>query len=586
MPKTISFHNGIVWSRGHNARDERYVKKQKHIDTSLTANNVIVCDVPVRQAYEEIFGQAVQEYNSRQKRADRRINCYYDKIKQDKRKHIVYECIVQIGDKDDTGNSAELEKQALIRFAKEWNERNPNLYLIGAYVHTDEPNGTVHLHCDYIPVAECSRGMTLQNSYDRALQQQGFKSENVHQTAQIAWQDSEREALCAICRELNIDVQRNQGIGKGREYLTPQEYKRAKNKMVEQIGTELQPLKDELEEYRLLKISEKAPELDEKKLLFQQRISVPIDELETLKNRLKHIVQIEKKLKNSEIRKLNLISSSNSLMNVLKVLMIQRLEQRVQQLTEQNEMLNESDLQMKKAEELQNRLKEKEKHWKNEVKKYQEEALNAEKRADTAILQANNEKEEVIKRKSEYDKLIANQKKVVKEKAEQMNEQYRNRCQFIWLVVLLYNVLATIFTGYQSERVVADCAGAVMAIKNLCVNGFLKIVDLSEKVGSIVDKIEQSIASEIVSTLLNLIVFMAIPCGVLALLYFVGKFVMNVYKENCFDEISLFVVTVTIAVLVWFADFMPLNIILMLILSHILYIVVRWYVKSYKENHC
>lgn len=125
-----------------------------------------------------------------------------------------------------------------------------------------------------------------------------------------------------------------------------------------------------------------------------------------------------------------------------------------------------------------------------------------------------------------------------------------------------------------------------MAVKNLCVNGFLKIVDLSEKVGSIIDKIEQSIASEIVSTLLNLIVFMAIPCGVLALLYFVGKFVMNVYKENCFDEISLFVVTVTIAVLVWFADFMPLNIILMLILSHILYIVVRWYVKSYKENHC
>lgn len=267
-------------------------------------------------------------------------------------------------------------------------------------------------------------------------------------------------------------------------------------------------------------------------------------------------------------------------------LMIQRLEQRVQQLTEQNEMLNESDLQLKKAEELENRLKEKENHWKNEVKKYQEEALNAKKRADTAILQANNEKEEVIKRKSEYDKLIANQKKVVKEKAEQMNEQYRNRCQLIWLVVLLYNVLATIFTGYQSERVVADCAGAVMAVKNLCVNGFLKIVDLSEKVGSIVGKIEQSIASEIVSTLLNLIVFMAIPCGVLALLYFVSKFVMNVYKENCFDEISLFVVTVTIAVLVWFADFMPLNIILMLILSHILYIVVRWYVKSYKENHC
>lgn len=327
MPKTISFHNGIVWSRGHNARDERYVKKQKHIDTSLTANNVIVCDVPVRQAYEEIFGQAVQEYNSRQKRADRRINCYYDKIKKDKRKHIVYECIVQIGDKDDTGNSAKLEKQALIRFAKEWNERNPNLYLIGAYVHTDEPNGTVHLHCDYIPVAECSRGMTLQNSYDRALQQQGFKSENVHQTAQIAWQDSEREALCAICRELNIDVQRNQGIGKGREYLTPQEYKRAKNKMAEQIGIELQPLKDELEEYRLLKISEKAPELDEKKLLFQQRISVPIDELETLKKQAKAYRTNRKEIKALRDKKVELDKQQ------------QQLDERFKSFDEQKEQL-------------------------------------------------------------------------------------------------------------------------------------------------------------------------------------------------------------------------------------------------------
>ncbi|MDE6036365.1 MAG: plasmid recombination protein [Ruminococcus sp.] len=287
MPKTISFHNGTSWSRGHNIRDERYTSNQEHIDKSLSKQNVIIRDVPVRQAYEEIFGQAVQEYNSRQKRKDRKIDCYYDKIKQDKRKHPVYECIVQIGDKNDTGNSAELEKQALIRFAEEWEERNPNLYLIGAYIHADEPNGTVHLHCDYIPVAECSRGMKIQNSYDKALQQQGFKSENIHQTAQIAWQESEREALTAICRDFFIDAQHSQGIGKGRKYLTPQEYRRAKDEQQAKIEEELQPLKDELSEYKQLDVSEKAFVLDEKKVLFQKRISVPIDELEKLKEQAK-----------------------------------------------------------------------------------------------------------------------------------------------------------------------------------------------------------------------------------------------------------------------------------------------------------
>lgn len=287
MPKTISFHNGTVWSRGHNARDERYTKKQEHIDPTLSSQNVILRDTPVRQAYKDIFGWAVEEYNSRQKRADRRINDYYEKIKTDKRKHPVYECIVQIGDKNDTGNSAELEKQALIKFAEEWDTRNPNLRLIGAYVHCDEPDGTVHMHLDYIPVAECSKGMLIQNSLDRALQQQGFKSENIHQTAQIAWQEREREALTAICRELFIDAQHSQGIGKGRKYLTPQEYRIAKDEQQAQIDNELQPLREELDEYKQLDVSAKAFIVEEKKLPFVKRVSVATDDLERLKEQAK-----------------------------------------------------------------------------------------------------------------------------------------------------------------------------------------------------------------------------------------------------------------------------------------------------------
>lgn len=301
-PKTISFHNGTSWSRGHNVRDERYTNKQEHIDKALSEQNVIIRDLPVRQAYAEIFGSAVEEYNSKQKRSDRRITNYYDKIKQDKRKHTVYECIVQIGDRSDTGNSAELEKQALHRFAEEWDKRNPNLSLIGAYIHCDEPDGTVHLHLDYIPVAECTRGMRLQNSLDRALQQQGFKSENIHQTAQIAWQDSEREALCSICRELNIDVQRNQGIGKGRNYLTPQEYRRAKEEQQEQIQEALQPLQKavtdaqirlESLEGRIMKQSE-VNALKGRKSLTGALKNVSYEEYLSLKKTAKHVQAVKK----------------------------------------------------------------------------------------------------------------------------------------------------------------------------------------------------------------------------------------------------------------------------------------------------
>ena len=287
MPKTISFHNGTTWSRGHNIRDERYTSKQEHIDSSLSEQNVTLRDIPVRQAYEELFGSAVEEYNARQKRADRRITDYYEKIKQDKRKHPVYECIVQIGDKSDTGNSAELEKQALIRFAEEWSKRNPNLYLIGAYIHCDEPDGTVHMHLDYIPVAHCTRGMKLQNSLDRALREQGFMTENIHKTAQIAWQEREREALTSICRELNIDAQHSQGIGKGRKYLTPQEYRRAKDEQQAQIDEELQPLREELDEYKKLDVSAKSFVIEEKKIPFSKKRAVSAEDLDQLKEQAK-----------------------------------------------------------------------------------------------------------------------------------------------------------------------------------------------------------------------------------------------------------------------------------------------------------
>ena len=258
--------------------------------------------MPVRQAYEEIFRQAVQEYNDRQTRKDRKIDCYYDKIKQDKRKHPVYECIVQIGDRNDTGNNAELEKQALIRYAQKWAERNPNLHLIGAYIHCDEPDGTVHLHCDYIPVAECSRGMRIQNSLDKALRQQGLQSVNINQTAQMAWQTQERNALMSICQELNIDVQLNQERTKGRQHLSTAEYKAERNKLEQDIEQKLQPLRDELQEYTDIKRDFKTIAVQTTKIPIVKKVLVSESELQEVENQAKSYRAIRRQLETLESR--------------------------------------------------------------------------------------------------------------------------------------------------------------------------------------------------------------------------------------------------------------------------------------------
>lgn len=304
MPKTISFHNGTNWSRGHNVRDERYTSKQEHINPKLSENNVTVTDVPIRDAYKQIFGEAVKEYNEKQKRADRRISDYYEKIKQDKRKHVAYECIIQIGDCQDTGNNAKYERNALLYFAQTWEQRNPNLKLIGAYLHADEPDGTVHLHMDYIPAAKCSRGMRLQNSLDRALQQQGFNSVNIHQTAQIAWQDSERKALERICKNIGIDVALGQSITP-RNHLTTKEYQRAKSEQQNAIQSELVPLQNELSDYKTLKIQTDEINNKGKVLPLTGQTIINTMELDTLKAQAKSYIANRETIRNISLLQKN-----------------------------------------------------------------------------------------------------------------------------------------------------------------------------------------------------------------------------------------------------------------------------------------
>lgn len=50
----------------------------------------------MRAAYKDIFQKSVDEYNQKQKRADRKITSYYDKIQESKHgEHLFYEDVLQ-----------------------------------------------------------------------------------------------------------------------------------------------------------------------------------------------------------------------------------------------------------------------------------------------------------------------------------------------------------------------------------------------------------------------------------------------------------------------------------------------------------
>lgn len=241
---TIAVHNGSTVSREHNRRNPTVINKEPHINPN--GDYEIWQDVNPRTAYEQLFGDAVADYNSRQKRSDRKIKDYYDDICHDKNKHVAYECIVGVySDKDSDPLPLSLNKKILEEYVRRWEERNPNLHLIGAYYHNDEQGKQPHIHLDYVPVAHgYKRGLHTQNGLVKALGEQGY-TKSGRETAQMQWQAAERDALEEICFiYAGISVDHPQA-GKGTVHLHTQAYK-AKQELLD-IWNQLDEAKRQLD---------------------------------------------------------------------------------------------------------------------------------------------------------------------------------------------------------------------------------------------------------------------------------------------------------------------------------------------------
>jgi peptidoglycan hydrolase CwlO-like protein len=249
MSKTISFVKG-KGSINHNNRDFT----AKNVDASRTSMNVIYVQIPIEEAYEDIFGQAVADYNAKQKRSDRKIGNYLSKIKQSKNNEkAFYETVVQIGKRDDTGildengnitEDAMLAKEVLDEYARTFQERNPNLILFNAVLHMDE--ATPHLHLDYIPVAHGYKtGLKTRNSLTKGLQEMGIAPAiGKNDTETMHWQKRERDHIAELCKTRGIETE---VLGIVRDNYTIPEYKAAMREK-EAAEAEIEILHSEKEE--------------------------------------------------------------------------------------------------------------------------------------------------------------------------------------------------------------------------------------------------------------------------------------------------------------------------------------------------
>ena len=178
-----------------------------NVDSSRVSDNITYVKQDVHDAYDELFSVALETYNAKQTRNDRKIEDYYNHISEGKREEAFYEIIVQFGDSEVApigSHTGKLAQQMLDDYIREFQKRNPNLHIFNAVTHLDEISP--HAHINFIPYynAERKNGLSKGVSMRAALDEQGFSAKNYKANRLVAWEESEFKALEKILNRYGL----------------------------------------------------------------------------------------------------------------------------------------------------------------------------------------------------------------------------------------------------------------------------------------------------------------------------------------------------------------------------------------------
>lgn len=202
MQKTISMMVG-KGSISHNNRKFT----AKNVIAERTSENIIYVQDNLREVYHELFDKALERYNAKQKRSDRKIDDYYEKIRQGRQEKLFHELIVQVGNREDSGYGKRDSFEAiwsLEDYMEGFQQRNPNLRVFNAVLHMDE--ATPHLHIDFVPFSTGNtRGLETKVSFKGAMKAQGFVGTGRQDTEWNRWVRHEKECLAEIMEKYHVE---------------------------------------------------------------------------------------------------------------------------------------------------------------------------------------------------------------------------------------------------------------------------------------------------------------------------------------------------------------------------------------------
>ena len=158
----------------------------------------------------------------------------------------------------------------------------------------------------------------------------------------------------------------------------------------------------------------------------------------------------------------------------------------------------------------------------------------------------------------------------------------------LMFLLIWYSVSTTLFQMIRSKIFISDCVVFFDTIATFIQNIAGLTILTGKNVAQVSNGISNPVVVGIIYWMIRILISGGCLVGVGILLAFIEIKIAGLYKKYCWDMITIMVILVSMAIAIYFADWirtiLPVNLLFLLLLVQVIYVVIRWYVKGWRET--
>ena len=155
-------------------------------------------------------------------------------------------------------------------------------------------------------------------------------------------------------------------------------------------------------------------------------------------------------------------------------------------------------------------------------------------------------------------------------------------------LLIWYSVSTTLFQMIRSKIFISDCVVFFDTIATFVQTITGRIIPATKNIAQISNGISNPVVAGIVYWLIRILICGGCLVGAGILVAFIGIKIAGLYKKCCWDMITILVTLISMAIAIYFGDWikavLPINLLFLLLFVQLVYVGIRWYVKGWRET--